>query len=336
MAPASSSDVGCVVIGRNEGPRLDRCLASLAGRVSHVVYVDSGSTDGSVALARRRGASIVDLDMSRPFTAARARNAGFDALLRARPGLRFVQFVDGDCEIVDGFLDAARKRLLERSELGVVCGRRRERHPEASIYNRLCDMEWDTPVGEALACGGDAMMRVEAFEQAGGFDPDVIAGEEPELCLRLRMLGWRIERIAHDMTLHDADMHRFEQWWQRAVRAGHSFAEGAAMHGRDTPERHWVRETQRIVFWGGVVPGVSLALAVPTLGTSLALLLGYPVSAARVYRHHRTRGRGGRDAMLGAVFTTLGKFPELAGVLRYHGNRLRGARSRIIEYKNAG
>lgn len=332
---ASPSDVGCVVIGRNEGPRLDRCLRSVLGRVALVVYVDSGSSDGSIERAKRLGAHVLELDSSRPFTAARARNGGFDALRRRRPDVRFVQFVDGDCEVVDGFLVAARTRLVARAELAIVCGRRRERHPEASIYNRLCDMEWDTPVGDALACGGDAMVRVEAFEQAGGFDPDLIAGEEPELCLRMRMLGWRIERIPHDMTLHDADMHRFEQWWRRAVRAGHSFAQGASMHG-DTPERHWVRETQRIVFWAGVVPSVSLMFLVPSLGASLGLLLGYPLSAARVYEHHRARGRSRRDAAAGAVFTTIGKFPELWGVLRFHGNRLRGTRSRIIEYKNAG
>ncbi|MBC7172600.1 MAG: glycosyltransferase family 2 protein, partial [Polyangiaceae bacterium] len=202
VTPLRSSDVGCVVIGRNEGPRLDRCLRSLLDHTAHVIYVDSGSTDGSVALAERLGADVVELDLSRPFTAARARNAGFDALRERWTEVAFVQFVDGDCEVVRGWLDAARKRLEERPELAVVCGRRRERHPEASIYNRLCDMEWDTPVGDALACGGDAMMRVEAFEKAGGFNPDVIAGEEPELCLRLRMLGYRIERIAHDMTLH--------------------------------------------------------------------------------------------------------------------------------------
>jgi GT2 family glycosyltransferase len=328
-----------VVIGRNEGERLDRCLRSLAGQVAAVVYVDSGSTDGSVALAERHDARVVELDMARPFTAARARNAGYDALRAyarssGRP-MAFVLFVDGDCEVVEGFVAAARRHLLERPDVAVVCGRRRERYPDASVYNRLCDLEWDTPVGEARACGGDAMMRVEAFEQVGGFEPTLIAGEEPELCVRVRALGWRVERIDHEMTLHDADMHRFEQWWRRAVRAGHSFAEGSAMHGAP-PERHWVRETRKITFWGGLLPAAALLLAGPTLGASLLLLAGYPVSAGRVYRHHRRRGRARRDAALGAVFTTLGKLPEMQGVLRFHRHRRRGTRSALIEYKPAG
>lgn len=68
--------VAAVAIGRNEGARLVACLESMVGRVDPIIYVDSGSTDNSVAEARARGAEVVELDMSIPFTAARARNAG--------------------------------------------------------------------------------------------------------------------------------------------------------------------------------------------------------------------------------------------------------------------
>src|SRR5204862_2670135 len=124
--------------------------------------------------------------------------------------------------------------------LAVVCGRRKERFPHQSIYNRLCDMEWNTPIGDAKACGGDALMRAAAIEQVGGFDSHIIAGEEPELCLRLREAGWRIRRLDHDMTIHDARMTRFGQWWKRMVRSGHAYAEGMAMHGL-SPEPYCMR-----------------------------------------------------------------------------------------------
>ncbi len=326
------ADVGAVAIGRNEGERLERCLASLVGRVASVVYVDSGSTDGSVARARAMGCEVVELDTAVPFTAARARNAGVRRLRELAPELRYVQLVDGDCEVVDRWLERARARLEERGELAVVCGRRRERRPEASIYTRLCDVEWDTPVGEAKACGGDAMFRLDAFTSVGGFDEALIAGEEPELCVRVRAHGWKIERLDADMTLHDAAMTRFAQWWTRAKRAGHAYAEGAAMHGR-TPERHFVRETRRIWMWGAALPAVSLALAVPTLGASLGLLAGYGVSAARAYRAVRRRGRPREDALPYALFVTIGKLPEALGALELHVNRARGRRRGLIEYK---
>ena len=160
--------VGLVAIGRNEGVRLKACLLSALSQVALVVYVDSGSTDGSLELARSIGADTVELDLSTPFTAARGRNEGFARLRQLAPDIEFVQFVDGDCQIVDGWLQRAQQELAAKPELAVVCGRRREQYPEATAYNRLCDLEWDTPVGEAKACGGDSMMRVSAFEQVDG------------------------------------------------------------------------------------------------------------------------------------------------------------------------
>src|SRR3954454_3545676 len=134
------SDLGVIAIGRNEGERLRRCLTSVVGRENCVVvYVDSNSTDRSVALARELGAEVVELDMSIPFSAARARNEGFAHLLRVAPDATFVQFIDGDCEVVGGWLDTARAALEAMPELAVVCGRRRERYPDKSIYNRLAD-----------------------------------------------------------------------------------------------------------------------------------------------------------------------------------------------------
>jgi GT2 family glycosyltransferase len=223
--------IGAVVIGRNEGERLRRCLESIVGRVGCTVYVDSGSTDGSTVVAKSLNARVVPLDLNQPFTAARARNEGAVHLMTVQPATAYIQFVDGDCIVDEGWLTAAAEVLSRDPKVAAVCGRRREVRPEASIYNRLCDMEWDTAVGEAKACGGDAMMRAEAFKGVGGFNPAVIAGEEPELCVRLRAAGWRIQRIEHEMTLHDAAMTSWGQWWRRTLRAGHAYAEGAAMHG---------------------------------------------------------------------------------------------------------
>jgi GT2 family glycosyltransferase len=323
---------GAVAIGRNEGERLRACLLSLVGRVEHIVYVDSGSTDGSTALAKGLGVEVVDLDMSIPFTAARARNEGWKKLHRDHPEIELVQFVDGDCEVVEGWIEAAHAAIGKRVELAAVCGRRRERHPDASIYNRLCDIEWDTPIGETDACGGDAMMRMAALVEVGGFDPTVIAGEEPELCVRLRRAGWKIERLELEMTMHDAAMTHFAQWWKRSVRAGHSFAEGSHKHGA-SPEHHWRAESRRIWFWGAVLPAFAIGGAVPTLGLSLGLLAGYPVSAYRAYRAAKRRGRSEEEALLYGIACTVGKFPEVVGAARFHWGRTLGRRSGLIEYK---
>src|SRR5882757_8744180 len=164
-APPSFGDVGIVAIGRNEGERLVRCLESLPAGVRRVVYVDSGSEDGSIDAARARGAEVVELDLATPFTAARARNAGWQHLVELEPAVTTVLFLDGDCELVDGFLAAAVATLRRAPEVVAVCGWRRERWPERSPFNTVCDVEWrGGAVGSIRNFGGDVLMRVAALK----------------------------------------------------------------------------------------------------------------------------------------------------------------------------
>ena len=322
--------VGLVAIGRNEGERLKACLRSVPDGLERVVYVDSGSDDDSVAWSRQSGVECVELDMSIPFTAARARNAGMARLREKWPSTQFVQVVDGDCILVTGWIEAALEKMAATPDIAVVCGRRREIHPEASVYNRLCDMEWDTPVGEVDSCGGDALLRLQAIEETGGYDESVIAGEEPELCFRLRARGWKIHRIDHEMTLHDASMSRASQWWQRAVRAGHAYAEAYAMH---PPFRR--RELRSILLGGGLIPVGALALAWPTRGLSL-LLLGVPLAQfVRAARGQQRQGYPTRDAVLFGLSCTLAKMPQLQGAAKFWWSRTTGKRNAIIEYKGS-
>ena len=317
-----------MIIGRNEGLRLQRCLDSLPDGLAKVVYVDSASIDDSVAQARRRGAEVVELDLSTPFTAARARNAGLRRLRSQRPELRYVQLMDGDCTLARGWLEPALAALEGDPQLAIVCGRRRERNREASIYNRLCDLEWDTPVGEVESCGGDALARLMALTQVGDYDDRLIAGEEPELCARLRKRGWLIRRLPLEMTGHDAAMTRFAQWWKRTVRSGHAYAEVSAMH-----PPLWRRDLRSIVAWGLVLPALSLLGAPLTGGLSLALLLAYVLQWLRIQRRQRKRGGEAADAALYAASCVLGKLPEAIGLLRFIWNRRQGVAAKIIEYK---
>jgi GT2 family glycosyltransferase len=321
--------VGVVVIGRNEGERLRRCLDSVRHRVAHVVYVDSGSTDGSMAMAGALGADCVALDLSVPFTAARARNAGWQRLLEIAPDTRWIQFVDGDCEVVAGWLEQAQTFLASHPKAAAACGQRRERHPERSVYNLLCHLEWAKPPGLVKAFGGDVMLRREALEEAGGYRADLIAGEEPELCVRLRARGWELHALPADMTLHDAAMTRFRQWWLRIVRSGYAYAAGRHLHGAP-PERHCVRESWRTWVWALGPPAAVLA-SWPALSAWGLLLLGvYPLQVLRLYL--RLPGAP-RDRGLQAFFHTLGRFPELIGHLQFWRDQWLGRRARLIEYK---
>lgn len=331
-------NIGIVTIGRNEGERLVRCFQSLKQQLDPgmpIVYVDSGSTDGSIEKAQAMGIDVVNLDMSVPFTMARGRNAGFQHLLTHYPDLEFVHFIDGDCELLTGWLGKALDFIQTDPQLAIVCGRRRERFPAASPYNRLADMEWNTQVGEATACGGDALMRVTAIKEVGGYNPSLICGEEPEMCIRLRRKGWRIWRLDADMTLHDAAMLKFGQWWKRSIRGGWFVAEGYAMYGRDE-EQYLRREHKSGWLWGLWIPLLSLVLAWPTRGLSLLLLLGYLVLGFKNYRYRlHTFGDSPADARVYAVYCTLSKFPQMIGQVKYWLNRIQNKQATLIEYKES-
>ena len=333
FAPATArTEIGVVAIGRNEGDRLRQCLESIGALAHHAVYVDSGSTDGSPEMARGLGVDVVDLDMGIPFTAARARNEGLRRLKQRMPGVRYVQFVDGDCEVVAGWMTTAAAFLDAHPRVAAACGRRRERHPENSVYNRLCDIEWNTPVGEDAVFGGDVMIRAQDMKRSGGYDATLIAGEDPDLAVRIRKMGRKVLRVEQDMTLHDAGMTRFSQWWTRALRGGHAFAEGAERHA---DQHFWAREVRSNWAWGAALPAFGIGMLVPTLGTSAVLAAaGYGTLFARVLKDAQARGLAPREARMYAVFCTIAKVPQAAGQAKYWWGRVRKKRSGLIEYKD--
>ena len=319
-----SDEIAAVVIGRNEGKRLINCLQSIGPTAIEVVYVDSGSTDGSQDAAERLGAFVVKLDLSLPFTAARARNEGFTAVTGRMSNIKFIQFIDGDCELDSRWLDTALKFINQRNDVAVVCGRRREKYPRTSIYNLLCDIEWNTPIGEASACGGDALVRVEAFRAVGGFRGQLIAGEEPELCLRMREKGWKIWRIDSAMTRHDAAVTRFGQWWLRSVRSGYGMWEVSRLH-KYSPFCIWKRELQSTIFWSSLVP---IAIGLATLASPFALvgILIYPLQVCRIAFY---RGLRAPYSWTYALFTMLAHFPLFQGILKFQWHRFIGSGGRI-------
>lgn len=325
--------IGVVVIGRNEGDHLIRSLDSVVEGSRAVVYVDSGSTDGSVVIAHERGVEVVDLDMSVPFTAARARNAGFERLRSQHPEVEYVQFIDGDCEVIKGWIEAAAETLDANPEVVAVCGWRRERYPERSIYNRICDVEWRMgSVGTTLSFGGDVIIRAEALAAVRGYDSSVIAAEDDELSVRLRQTNGKLLRIDRDSTRHDADLHSVSQWWQRAKRCGYAYAQVSHMHGAP-PERKFIKEVWRTWIWGVIVPLGALALTPSTHGLSWIAFGRYPLTVLQVIYKTRRQGFSWIDSLAWGLSCGASVFPEAVGTVKFHLNRLRSKQHEIIEYK---
>ena len=189
-------------------------------------------------------------------------------------------------------------------------------------------MEWRGPVGEIDACGGIFMVRADTFNGVGGFDDNIVAAEDDEFCIRVRMEGKRVIRIDEEMCLHDANMKRFGQWWRRATRAGYAFAQVGDKH-----RGYFVAPRRRAWFWGLGLPALTAAL-IPFLGWWALSLLGlYPISLLRTRSNLIRDGAAPAHARIYAIFLTLSKFPNLIGILDYRRKRLMGRRISIVEYK---
>ena len=326
-----SDEVGAVIIGRNEGERLKTCINSISKQVEAIMYVDSGSTDGSVEYAESIGIDVLRLSAKKPFSAARSRNEGFQLLTQKYNNLKYVQFIDGDCECSDGWISVAYTYLRNHGSTAIVSGRRKEKFPQESIYNMLCDIEWDTPIGEAEACGGDFMIRRDAFDQVGGLNETVISGEEPEMCYRLRKYNWSINRLDHPMTLHDAAIIHFSQWWKRCLRSGHGSAQGFILHLRDG-KGYCFRVSVRIWFWAFILP-VCILLLTLLVDTSFIWLTSiYFLHFAIIIFRAQKKLKKLKQSVVYGTLTIIGKWPEFFGQLLFYMRKISGQALTIIEY----
>jgi glycosyltransferase involved in cell wall biosynthesis len=319
-----------VVIGRNEGERLRRCIDTLVKQTKQIVYVDSASTDGSVQMARSRGVHVVDLDMTRAFSAARARNEGFTVMRGDFPDAEFVQFVDGDCDVDSGWLSAGCRLLESRLDVAAVFGTLNERNPEASVYNYHAHMTWNPPEeGEVQYFGGNVMVRVAALDAVKGFREDVIDSEDHELAIRLRANGGKVWYLKRPMALHDLAIFAFGKWWVRTKRGGYGNGQIITLHA-DAPGRPHRREWNKSWIWGLALPLFTL-LCWWAIGWVGLLPLGlYVLSFTKMYL--RKPEDGGRHAGFAAI-SVLHKVPEMTGQVKFLLDRAIGRGPKIIEYK---
>lgn len=339
----ATPSLSVVIIGRNEGARLVKCIESVkamhwpseteSGGGVEIIYVDSDSTDGSPERAHDLGAQVIVVHPQRP-SAALGRNAGWRAAKAP-----VILFLDGDTILHPDFVMQA-SRAFNDPQVAVVWGHRRELHPEHSIYNRVLDLDWVYPPGPSEFCGGDALMRRAILAEVGGYDETLIAGEEPEMCRRIRSLGYVIEHLDLPMTGHDLAMTRWSQYWRRAFRAGHAYAE-VSDRFRGTGQPLWEREVKRTLVHGTMVLGLgALGLIGPFMLRSLwPLLLAVGLFLLLALRTAWKVGWKSPEPLtrfLYGIHSHLQQVPILFGQLSYWRDRRAGRQRRLIEYKETG
>ena len=334
-ASATPACLSVVVIGRNEGARLSACLrsvlsADMAGHTLELIYVDSASTDNSVERAEALGAKVIGVRPERP-SAATGRNAGWRAA-----SAEHVLFLDGDTVLDPHFIPKAIAEINSTEDIAVVWGHRRESDTKRSLFNRVLDLDWIYPPGDSAFCGGDALFRRSALSACDGFDATLIAGEEPELCARLRARGYRISHIDEPMSLHDLAMTEWRQYWRRAERAGHAYAEISARFA-DREEGLWQRDAQRNRLHGAaLITGLIILLAALVSGNFIIAAGAVTLAIAMCFRS-AWRARWKTDSIstlvLYGIHSHFQQIPILWGQLVWRKMARQGHRRGLIEYK---
>jgi cellulose synthase/poly-beta-1,6-N-acetylglucosamine synthase-like glycosyltransferase len=329
--------VAVVIIGRNESNPLRACIDSVHALdysvpLLEVIYVDSDSQDDSLQLAASSGVRVIQVSGD-PMTAARGRNAGWTSIQSP-----FVLFLDGDTQVHPQFLKRALVPFSD-PEVAAVWGHRRESNPTASVYNRVLDLDWIYPTGWTDFFGGDVLIRRTALASVDGYNPELIAGEEPEMCRRLREKGWRFLHIDAPMTLHDLRMTHFSQYWRRATRCGHAYAQVSSLF-RNTPDTFWTPEARRnqqrgaillLLFVGAILACGFVRSPWPLVPSGLLIMLASVRSAYKA----RNRSTSWPTLLFFGLHSHFQEIPILWGQTRYHYAIALRRKMTLIEYKGA-
>lgn len=330
-------NLSVVIIGRNEGERLIRCIRSVrtmsnfSSDNTEIIYVDSDSTDNSPAQAKALGAKVLTVHPERP-AAAIGRNAGWKAAKAP-----YILFLDGDTILDPDFVTAALQQFKQHPQAAIVWGHRRELYPEKSWYQRVLDLDWVYPPGLAEFCGGDALMRRDVLAEIDGYNPQLIAGEEPEMCQRIRAKGYEIWHIDHAMTLHDLAITRWSQYWRRAVRAGHAYAEVSNLL-KNTETPLWERDAKRnlmlaIILISVAIFGLAGSLFFSSMLPFLLSLGFFTAISIRTAWKCRWKSTDIMSLILYGVHSHFQQIPIAFGQLSYYYLRWQGKRRGLIEYK---
>jgi cellulose synthase/poly-beta-1,6-N-acetylglucosamine synthase-like glycosyltransferase len=328
--------ISVVVIGRNEGQRLVRCLESVTamrhgGRAPEIIYVDSASSDGSVERAARLGAKVISVAPERP-SAAAGRNAGWRAARGA-----IVLFLDGDMTVMPDFVESTISEFSD-PQVGVLFGDCRESNPQGSIYNRILDLDWIVPVGSVEYCGGAALIRRDLLERVGGYNENLIAAEDTELCSRLRAIGYTVLHVDRLMVRHDLAITRFSQYWRRALRSGYAYAEVSERIRRsDLPD--WYRQARRNRVQGAMMAAILVGapiFAVSARSFAPLLIAAAIIAALAVRTALRSHWKKAplSTRLVHGLHSHLVQIPLLFGQLRYQLDRFGGRTAELIEYKD--
>ena len=250
--------VSIVVIGRNEEKNLSECFRSILtidypSEKLEVIYVDTGSSDKSMDIARKFNVRVVEEHSEFP-TPGLARNRG---IREAKNDI--IHFVDGDMTLDKEYLKNA-IGILGKNNIACVIGNVSERRAHSSFFARVLSHPWrsrKTGFINAPGAGGTFLRTV--LTELGGYHHGIRYGEETELGFRILKAGYKIYMIDHEMGTHDYDINSFFDLFKQSIMMGKSF--GNVLVLPPMPSYHDLQKrAKNILIQGTVVFAIAIFL----------------------------------------------------------------------------
>ena len=236
-----SPDISVAVVSYNTRDLLRGCLQSVLDRQAdgeaslEVIVADNGSADGSLDMVRAEFPAVRLLETGGNVGFGRANNAALDEAQG-----RYFCLLNSDAEVLPGTLSLARAYLETHPEVGLVGGQllwpngRLQTSwgadptlsgvlAEQTFWGTLsgCFRSPDPPVTEPREvdqiCGAFLLLRREAWQRIGGFDPAYFMyNEDVDLNVRLRQSGWRVVFLPAARVTHHLGASSSADWRKRA------------------------------------------------------------------------------------------------------------------------
>lgn len=200
------SKVSIVIIGRNEEKTVGKCLTAAIGAAeqiggAEIIFVDSASTDNTVAVVQSYGIRVLSLKPDWVLTPSAGRFIGSHYSTGD-----FILFVDADTLVYRDFLPKAIEHFRRNPTIGGINGRLDDTDEQGEIFENV-EERYDEITEVKWLRGPCCFYRREALRCAGSFNPHLAVEEEAELGLRLIKHGWKLRLIPVPMACHTRCYH---------------------------------------------------------------------------------------------------------------------------------
>lgn len=195
-----------IIVARNEERNIVRCISSVLKATAslkdvEVLLVDSNSSDNTIEIAKQFPINIIRLKNGWQLSPSAGRFSGVNNTLG-----EYILIIDGDMELLDGWVDFALNYFMDHNKVAAVMGRHYDRYIQANMsYSSpqlRNDYKYSDKVEKIKYAFGSAIFRRSALLEVGNFHPYLRGEEEAEISYRLLKNGYELCILPHDAIFH--------------------------------------------------------------------------------------------------------------------------------------